>query len=84
VSLITPFTLEGAEFVVGVTRHRTLRFNYVLFERDSESFTCAGTSSVVTSSDKTAQSIFNAAHEYLKSLPSHSEKTGYLIEVYKV
>jgi hypothetical protein len=79
-----PFTLEGAEFVVGVTRRRTLRFNYVLFERDSGSLAYVGISYVEAPSDGTVQSIFNAAHEFIKSIHGHSKKKGYLIEVYEV
>lgn len=83
-SVISPLAVEGAEFVGVISRHRKLQFNYVLFERKSETFEFAGCDSVKTSEDQTVQVIWDAVRSYIVLLPRHGTNTGHRIEVYEV
>ena len=83
-SLVLLLVWEGAEFLGVVTRHRKLRFNYVLFERKSETFEFFGPGAVETSSGQSAQAIWDAARNCIKSHPEHGMDTGHRIQVYLV
>lgn len=78
------FAADGAELVGVITERHKYRFNYVLFERQPESFKFTGRASVEAWSDQTMQVVWDDVRNYIAILRDHSENTGHRIRVYEV